>query len=93
MELPVKYNELNSTDKKLVRARYIKLQENKCWYCRGDLNKNPPLEIINKKINWNHFPDGFLNYPIHLQHNHYTGLTEGAVHAYCNAVLWEYYGR
>lgn len=93
MELPVKYNELDSTDKKLVRHRYIKLQENKCWYCKGDLNKNPPSEIINKRINWNNFPDGFLNYPIHLQHNHYTGLTEGAVHAYCNAVLWEYYGR
>jgi hypothetical protein len=34
-----------------------------------------------------------LKSPIHLQHDHDTGLTEGAVHAYCNAVLWQYEGR
>jgi hypothetical protein len=30
---------------------------------------------------------------IHLQHCHKTNMTEGAVHAYCNAVLWQYEGK
>ena len=34
-----------------------------------------------------------LAHPIHLQHNHSTDMTEGAVHAYCNCVLWQYEGR
>jgi hypothetical protein len=34
-----------------------------------------------------------LLHPVHLQHSHVTGLTEGAVHAFCNAVLWQYEGR
>lgn len=34
-----------------------------------------------------------LRYPVHLQHNHDTGMTEGAVHARCNAVMWQYLGR
>lgn len=32
-------------------------------------------------------------YPVHLHHDHKTGLTIGAVHAKCNAVLWQYYGE
>lgn len=35
----------------------------------------------------------FLQHPIHLQHNHTTGMTEGAVHNYCNAVMWQYEHR
>ena len=50
-------------------------------------------DIKNKKINWKLFPPNFLKYPIHLQHCHKTGWTEGAVHAYCNAVMWQYEGR
>ena len=34
-----------------------------------------------------------LDHPIHLQHSHNTGVTEGAVHNYCNAVMWQYDGR
>ena len=45
------------------------------------------------KINYRLFPPGFLKNPIHLQHDHDTNMTEGAVHAKCNAVLWEYYGK
>jgi hypothetical protein len=37
------------------------------------------------------FPELFLKYPVHLHHSHVTGLTIGAVHAYCNAVLWVYH--
>jgi len=88
--LPVEYDKLPRQEKRLVREQYIKEQEGLCWFC-GDLLAETPL--ITKKINLKLFPKGFLDHPIHLQHDHYTGLTEGAVHAYCNAVLWQYYGR
>jgi hypothetical protein len=93
MILPVKYTKLTPQEKKEVRHEYISLQEGKCMYCKCDLNKEPPVEVTSKKINWKLFPENFLKYPVHLQHCHKTGMTEGAVHAYCNAVLWEYHGR
>lgn len=45
------------------------------------------------EVDWSLFPVGFLNSPIHLQHCHKTDMTEGAVHAMCNAVMWVYEGR
>jgi hypothetical protein len=62
-------------------------------YCGARLDGDPPLTVLMKKINWKLFPKGFRNHPVHLQHCHTTGMTEGAVHAYCNAVLWQYHGR
>ncbi len=91
--LTANYNRLSRTDKRQVRLEYVRQQKNKCWYCEGDLNQRPPKRITDKPINWNLFPEGFLNSPIHLQHDHDTGMTEGAVHAYCNAVLWQYFDR
>jgi len=44
-------------------------------------------------INLKLFPPGFLKNPVHLQHNHDSDLTEGAVHAKCNGVMWQYHGR
>ena len=38
------------------------------------------------------FPENFFDHSIHLHHDHDTGMTIGAVHAHCNAVLWEYEG-
>lgn len=93
MKLPVMYDNLEWHHRRDVRNEYIRLQENKCWYCKSDLTQEPPSDILSKQINWNRFPGGFMNNPIHLQHDHKTGLTEGAVHAYCNAVLWQYEGR
>ena len=93
MELPVKYTKLTRQERRKVRLEYIRIQHNKCWYCDGNLDKEPPQEILNKPVNRKWFPEGFFDNPIHLQHNHNTDLTEGAVHAYCNAVLWEYYAR
>lgn len=91
--LPVEYDKIPAREKRLVREQYIKEQDNKCWHCGEDLFAAPPDRITEKDINLNLFPIGFLNHPIHLQHDHFTGLTEGAVHAYCNAVLWQYHGR
>lgn len=93
MDLPVKYKNLNSSRRRAVREEYIRVQEGKCYHCGQLLNENPPPHITNKPIKWSLFPPGFQNNPIHLHHSHDTGLTLGAVHSYCNAVLWQYYGE
>ena len=64
-----------------------------CMYCQHSLKEPPPDYITSKYIDWSLFPQGFLNHPIHLQHNHKTKMTEGAVHNYCNAVMWQYERR
>lgn len=46
-----------------------------------------------RRINMRMFPKGFFNHPVHLQHCHKTDMTEGAVHAQCNAIMWQYEGR
>ena len=91
--LPVDYNGLPVNEKRLVREQYIKEQDNKCMFCGEDIFTEPPERVTEKNIIWDAFPPGFLNNPIHLQHDHFTGLTEGVVHAYCNAVLWQYHGK
>ena len=86
-KLPLNYDNLHYTERKLVRLQYIEEQGGKCYYCGIDLNLPPPSNITDKPINWRLFPSNFLQNPIHLQHCHKTGMTEGAVHAYCNAVM------
>ena len=90
MKLPINYKLLDWRERRSVREEYIKLQKGKCFYCGEDLSKPAPKRILNKEIDWSLFPENFLKYPIHLQHNHTSGLTEGAVHNYCNAVMWQY---
>lgn len=94
-KLPAFYPKLSRRERKQVREQYIEEQQGLCFYCGCLLNESPPKSILNKRIDWSRFPGGirFLRHPIHLQHCHKTGLTEGAVHAYCNAVLWQYEGR
>ena len=92
-KLPVDYTKLHYTERKVVRLQYIEEQKGLCHYCGCSLNEESPQHIKDKKINWKLFPQNFLQYPIHLQHNHDTGMTEGAVHNYCNAVMWQYEGR
>jgi len=91
--LPVDYTKLKWYEKKKVREQYIKEQQNMCFYCKERLDQCPPEYITDVRIDLDLFPKGFLDHPIHLQHDHRTGLTEGAVHAYCNAVMWQYEGR
>ena len=91
--LPINYDSLTPKKRKEVREQYIREQGYLCFYCKGNLSKEPPEYITEKSINWYNFPINFLNAPIHLQHDHDTGMTEGAVHAYCNAVMWQYEGR
>ena len=93
LSLPTKYSELTPSLRRMVREKYVKDQGGKCYWCKSCLSSAPPDSISKKQINWRLFPPNFLKYPIHLQHDHDTDLTEGAVHAYCNAVMWQYYGR
>jgi len=93
MELPTDYTKLTPSQRREVRLQYIKEQNNLCMYCGETLDLPAPNRITDKPIYWNLFPQGFLHHPIHLQHCHKTGMTEGAVHSHCNAVLWQYEGR
>ena len=93
--LPVHYHSLDwrKGEKKAVREQYIEEQAGKCFWCDESLDGDPPEHIMNSKIKWGLFPKGFRDHPIHLQHDHGTGLTEGAVHMKCNAYMWQYEGK
>ena len=93
IKIPADYKSLHWKERIAVREGYIKLQKGKCFYCREDLSEKAPRYITEKEIDWSYFPENFLKYPIHLQHDHDSGLTEGAVHNYCNAVMWQYEGK
>lgn len=90
---PVIYSLLSPSERRRIRELYIIEQGGLCMYCKGSLSERPPKEMRKKPIKWALFPPNFLKYPVHLQHDHETGLTEGAVHALCNAILWQYHGR
>jgi hypothetical protein len=87
---PVNYDELTRSERRDIREQYIHEQKGRCYFCDEDLYDEP---IRERKVNKELFPNGFFDYPIHLHHNHSTGMTIGAVHAYCNAVLWEYHSE
>jgi len=93
MELPTDYTKLSSKQRKEVREQYVNEQNGICPVCDRSLDGPPRIDILKTRINPKLFPPGFFKNSIHLQHCHKTGMTEGAVHAKCNAVLWEYYGK
>lgn len=91
--LPVKYSEHTSYHRRKIREQYVQEQDGKCYWCKELLTDTPTKDVTSKTIDLRLFPPGFLKNPVHLQHDHDTDMTEGAVHAYCNAVMWQYYGR
>jgi hypothetical protein len=93
MELPVNYTTLTPTERREVRNTYVEKQKGKCQFCQASLSESPSFEIRKLDINKNLFPENFFKYPVHLHHDHDSGLTIGAVHSYCNAVLWQYHGE
>ena len=93
MTLPIDYDKAHWSVRKKAREQYAKNQKGKCQHCKELLVNQPSREIMNKSINIRLFPAGFFNSPIHLHHDHKTGLTISAVHARCNAVLWQYKGE
>lgn len=92
-KLPILYSRANARERRAVREQYVREQGGNCYWCKQPLEGAAPKHITEKKINWRLFPPGFKKHPVHLQHNHSSDLTEGAVHAICNAVMWQYYGR
>lgn len=92
-QLPVNYDLLTQAQRREIRLLYIEQQKNLCYHCQTSLDGPPAESISCKSINWSLFPKEFLKYPIHLHHSHDTGMTIGAVHAYCNAVLWQYHNE
>lgn len=91
--LPVNYNKLTPRQRREVREQYEREQGGCCMWCGERLDAPPPAHILTKRINDHQFPPKFLKCPVHLQHDHDTGLTEGAVHSKCNAVMWQYHSR
>lgn len=93
MNLPVNYNDTPWQVRRLVREEYVRLQGGKCFHCGAELSGPPTAAIMEKKINVRLFPESMFKYPVHLHHSHVTGMTLGAVHSTCNAVLWQYHGE
>jgi hypothetical protein len=93
MRLPTEYHNLRPKDRRRARLQYMEEQGNECFYC-GESFDGPPLKAVTdlpvlKRL----FPPGFFKHPVHLHHDHNTGMTIGAVHNYCNAVMWQYEGQ
>jgi 5-methylcytosine-specific restriction endonuclease McrA len=93
MILPIEYNKTHWKKRKLVREEYVKIQNGLCCHCGNPLEELPSELILKKKINKELFPRNFFKYPIHLHHDHDTGMTIGSVHNKCNAILWQYEGE
>lgn len=92
-ELPIDYTKLTQPQRREVRLQYITRQSNKCQHCGEPLDGPPSGEVQVARVNHTLFPPSFFNHPIHLHHSHRTGMTIGAVHARCNAVLWQFHGE
>lgn len=90
IDLPINYNEADWKTRRLAREQYIDEQNGKCKYCGAPLKDQPAQKVRDAIINWRLFPKGFQEHPVHLHHNHITGMTIGAVHMRCNAYLWQY---
>jgi len=93
MKLPINYEKSHYSIRKLAREQYIKEQKGLCKHCNTPLDTVPTDLIKSYPINKELFPSGMFDYPIHLHHCRKTGMTIGAVHCYCNAILWQYHGE
>ena len=91
MKLPVDYTSLTPEKRREVRNQYVANQNNLCYFCKQSLSSRP--KGLPYKIKRNLFPEKFFVYPVHLHHNHDTGMTIGATHAFCNAVLFQYFNE
>lgn len=93
ISLPDHYPSASSARRRMVREQYQELQANRCYHCQRHLQDEPPKNIVFLDVNEELFPKGFFDHPVHLHHDHNTGMTIGAVHAWCNAVLWQFHGE
>ena len=93
MRLPANYETLTPQERRMVREEYVRRQDGKCAHCGEPLSRSAAKRVMNMPINAKLFPLNFFKWPVHLHHCHGTGMTIGAVHCHCNAVLWQYYGK
>lgn len=93
MILPTNYNELSPSRRRAVREKYVEVQKGICCHCNTPLNTLPESMMDLYAVDERLFPTNFFKYPVHLHHDHSSGMTIGAVHCYCNAVLWQYHGE
>jgi hypothetical protein len=93
MKLPINYKNSHWTVRDEAREKYVELQGGKCCHCGNPLDGEPNDEIMAKDVDEHLFPANFFYYPVHLHHSHITGLTIGAVHCRCKAVLWQYHNE
>ena len=93
MKLPQDYTKLKPHERRAVREEYVKVQKGMCSYCRASLKREPAPISSSLPVDESLFPKNFFKWPIHLHHDHKTGMTIGAVHAHCNAVMWQYHGE
>ena len=92
-DLPTAYADIPYTWRHKVRRMYVREQKGMCYYCHHLLSNPAPSFVKNSKVDKSLFPKHFFDSAIHLHHDHDTGMTLGAVHSYCNAVLWQYHGE
>lgn len=93
INLPAHYPSLHWAERRMIREEYVRRQNGDCAHCGASLF-GPPAENLRKmRVNRRLFPKNFFKYPVHLHHCHKTGMTIGAVHNKCNAVLWQYHGE
>ena len=90
---PQRYKSLTPAQRRELRLRYIEEQDGRCTYCNASLDGPPADFTVGLEVTPRRFPPGFFDYPIHLHHDHKTGMTKGAVHARCNAILFEHHGE
>lgn len=93
MNLPVNYNTMTPAMRRKVREEYVRRQNGRCSHCGAPLDGKPSKAIQQTPVLAKLFPRGFFRWPVHLHHDHKTGMTIGAVHNKCNAVLWMYHGE
>jgi len=87
---PKDYTSLTGLERRMLRYQYVVAQRERCYHCKAFLYEgSADTRDVNPKL----FPKGFFDHPVHLHHDHETGMTIGAVHAHCNAVLWQYHGK
>lgn len=91
--IPAHYSKLGSARRRAVRERYVELQGGLCYHCKHDLDGPPSPGVRALPLREASFPAHFFDHPVHLHHCHKSDLTIGAVHARCNAVLWQYHGE
>ena len=93
---PQRYRDLNTNQRRKLLDEYVEHFRGRCLYCHLKLDGKPSRIVRDSadEIEWDNLPggkEGFLKNPVHLHHDHETGLTLAPIHALCNAHSWEFY--